>query len=103
MVRGVAKEGTGGTMSERTTGATDEQIEAAARRMLAIQSSGRTISKRYLTLTAREAQYWVTPEHRIVSVADLREMLDAFMTLACSNIEDDELIDRIQAAIGDAP
>lgn len=96
-------------MSERRTGATDAQIEAAARSWWGVANSNDPGSwkeweefRSYLIAEhANEASYLVRPDQRIVDVADLRTILMDYVSADDPLTDDSPLLARLREAIGD--
>lgn len=100
----------------RTTGATDDQITAAARLLYNVIMTGDSAvphitgiretfdvdMRRHGTMRKinEAASYLVPPDQRIVAVADLRSVMELAMTSAWA-ADNYEIIDRITALIGD--
>ncbi len=92
----------------RTTGATDDQIEAAAKRLRDEHRSGndgfqwndlsQSMKRQWMDIEAKPASRLVTTDHRIVRVDDLRALVHAWLT---EGRLPTETYDRIQAAIGE--
>ena len=99
----------GGDGAVRTTGATDAQIEAAARRRA--ESEGLPYCDPivaenacfYVSAYRRHADFLVTTDHRIVRVDDLRALAHVLELFAPEYTTNEQAaIDRIQALIGEA-
>ena len=96
-------------MTQRTTGATPEQIERAARDawncgLEPDDTRFDDAANKDQYPTRQNAKWWagnlVRPDERIVSVAELRAVMELAMTSAWA-ADNYEAIDRITALIGD--